>query len=654
MLSSCTGLLAQSPTPALKPKSKLSVGAYGAFTATQHTSKGNVYCCETGCGEFGDGTGSGPAFGILLEAPVMPMIEVGARIGYADRSGDLGFALNSKLIVLDPQADQYTNLTTNHFYTATVPQVIGELVGKLTPWEDFPIYLRAGGFIAFPLEGGSRYEQTDKIVSPSGITYPTTHRTDRPAGAGAINGLATSFGVQGGLGYPFPLSDVLSAAPEISYFLPLTEVKEDFAWKISAVQAGIVLRWNMLEEVPPPPPPPPPPSPKPAPVAKAEPMPPQPYVGLANDDTIKVVETTVTETFPILPYIFFDSASADISSRYDKQANRNFTESELPHTSLGAYSHILNIVGSRLANSNAKVTITGTTDGHEAGNSKSLAVARAEAVKSFLTSTWSIDPSRIKVVSSAAPTYPSSSNDQAGVEENRRVEIASEDENILKPIVHEKFKEFAITPKAMPFITSVRVFAPAKEWKFTVRAGSKELYSTSGSGEPPPSLLWKLDLAAAQNIASSIDRNADFKCELAVTDKDGVNGISTITLPVEKKIYPFELSRLSLVVFDFDKAEISSDNKKMVSTFVARTIREGSEVGITGTTDAMGELEHNKELSEDRAFAVHELIKKENAIAHVTEVKGIGPRTEPELNATPEARYYCRTVTVQVQTPLEK
>ena len=180
------------------------------------------------------------------------------------------------------------------------------------------------------------------------------------------------------------------------------------------------------------------------------------------------------------------------------------------------------------------------------------------------------------------------------------------------------------------------------------------MYSTSGVGEPPQSIQWKLDLAEAQKIAASIDRNADFKCELEVVDKNGIKGITAISLPVEKKIHPFELSRLSLVVFDFDKADIGTDNKKMVSQFVAKTIREGSEVGITGTTDAMGELEHNKELSEDRAFAVHELIKKENPVAHVTEVKGIGPRTESDANATPEARYYCRTVTVQVKTPLEK
>ena len=54
-----------------------------------------------------------------------------------------------------------------------------------------------------------------------------------------------------------------------------------------------------------------------------------------------------------------------------------------------------------------------------------------------------------------------------------------------------------------------------------------------------------------------------------------------------------------------------------------------------------------------RAFAVHKLNKEENSIAEITKVEGIGPTYSAEMNSTPEGRYYCRTVTVQVQTPLK-
>ncbi len=91
----------------------------------------------------------------------------------------------------------------------------------------------------------------------------------------------------------------------------------------------------------------------------------------------------------------------------------------------------------------------------------------------------------------------------------------------------------------------------------------------------------------------------------------------------------------------------------MVSTFVARSIKPSSESRITGSTDRLGELDHNQELSQARADAVAKLVKAENPDAKLTEVKGIGPAEQIEMNSTPEGRYYCRTVTVQVQTPLQ-
>jgi outer membrane protein OmpA-like peptidoglycan-associated protein len=637
-------------------KPYLRVGAYGMFAQNYHDSKGNVYCCDVGCGVFGNGTGKGLGFGLLLDAPVIPMLEISARIGYGDRSGDLGFSTTSDPVVLDPKYDNYPNLYTEHHYTATLPQVLGELGVKINPFEDFPIYLRTGFHVNLPLEGGTSYEQTDEITSPDGVTWNETKTTMRTVGNGEIKNMSTSFGVHGGIGYPFPLSDVLTAAPEFNYYYPLTEMKDDFDWKLKFWQAGVAIRWNFIEEEPAPPPPPPPPPPIVV-EKKPEPVPPQPYIGLASDEVIKVVETNVTETFPLLPYVFFDSASSAISSRYQTATSRaQFDEGGLPHNSLGAYYYMLQVVASRLAaKPDAKLTITGTTDGKEVskGELTNLSRTRAEAVRDYLTNTWNIDPARIKVSTASVPTFPSSLKESAGSEENRRVEISSNDESIMAPIVHEQFKEYEITPKALPFSASVRTFAPAKDWTFRITAGAEEIHTMTGKGEPPQTLSWKLDNATAERIARKVQSKENFKCELSVKDETNTVGKTGIELPVEKTIFPFELSRLSLVVFDFDKADITPVNQKMVRSFVAKNIQQNSTVAITGTTDAMGELDHNKELSTSRAFSVHELIKKENPVAEITKVQGNGPNESPEMNNTPEGRYYCRTVTVQVQTPLK-
>ncbi|MEP7234429.1 MAG: OmpA family protein, partial [Ignavibacteriota bacterium] len=353
------------------------------------------------------------------------------------------------------------------------------------------------------------------------------------------------------------------------------------------------------------------------------------------------------------------SAGSDISYRYHQippSEQKSFSEKDLPHNSLGAYYHILNIVGKRMTDKlDGDIILNGTTDGTEVSSaeSKSLARSRAERVKKYLTDVWSVAPGRITVKTSPNPTIPSSQRDTAGIAENRRVEISSINETLLSPVVHAQFKEYAITPESVPFAMSVRVHDPISSWNLGIAAHQNTVYSTGGSGEPPAVIAWKLDTKAAEKLATTIKGNEKLQCTLEVKDTKGITGSSNVDLPATMESNPYELSRLSLVVFDFDKAEINSANKKMVSEFVAKTISNGSTVSITGTTDAMGEIDHNKELSTARAFAVHKLIKEENAVAEITKVEGIGPTFSPEMNSTPEGRYYCRTVTVQVSTPLK-
>ncbi len=632
------------------------LGIYGDFSWNFHKTTANVYCCDYGCGVFSNGTGKGFDIGFLGEIPVFGKFEAYATAGFAQRGGKFGDALNSKLPIKDPNDTGYTQLHLTNSYTATIPEIIAGLGLKFTPFKKIPFYVKGGLVLNFPFSASSTYVQTDHISSPQGVVFQN-NTVDTIAGSGPIINLKETFGVSCAIGYPVPLSERLTAAPEVEYYFPFTQVKQDYHWTTQTLQAGVALRYSFYKVVPTLPPPPPPPTPPPPPPAK--PVPPVAYVGLAEPKSVSVYETTVTETFPVLPYIFFDSASTNFVPRYHviTSAERSkFNESSLPHNSLGAYYHILNIIGKRMAEKpEGAITLNGTTDGREVSSSatKELASSRAETVKKYFTDVWGIDPDRIEVKASKNPTIPSSLRDTAGVSENRRVEILAEDESLLAPVVHAQFKEYAITPEAVPFAMSVRASAPVASWKLDVGAHNKNVYSAGGAGEPPAIIAWKLGNPDAEKIAATIKGSEKLTCALDVTDNRGIVGSSNVDLPATLESNPYEISRLSLVVFDFDKADINDANKKMVSEFVSKTIHDGSTVSITGTTDAMGELDHNKELSTSRAFAVHKLIKEENAVAQVTKVEGIGPTYSPEMNSTPEGRYYCRTVTVQVQTPLK-
>lgn len=380
----------------------------------------------------------------------------------------------------------------------------------------------------------------------------------------------------------------------------------------------------------------------------------------STSERVQVVRTIVTETFPILPYIFFDSASTEIPGRYQKispEARAAFNEKDLPHRSLDAYYSILNVIGSRMAaDPSIKITLNGTTDGRETATqpeATTLAKQRAQAIKTYITNTWGVDPKRIAIAVLARPTFPSSAEYQEGVEENRRVEIASLTDDLLAPILHERFNEYSYSPKTLSFTTEATSPAAIRSWQLRVSAGTATVAQQAGTGAPPTTVTWTLDDHAAGVISENVGERGEIESVLEITDARGKRAQSEATIPASGATHPFEISRLSLIVFDFDKAEITPQNRRMVSAFVAQSIYPRSTLQITGSTDRLGELRHNQQLSESRAFAVRDLILAERPGAAILGAQGVGPSRLLYDNALPEGRYYCRTVTVEVSTPLE-
>ena len=65
------------------------------------------------------------------------------------------------------------------------------------------------------------------------------------------------------------------------------------------------------------------------------------------------------------------------------------------------------------------------------------------------------------------------------------------------------------------------------------------------------------------------------------------------------------------------------------------------------------EKEYNKRLSTSRAVSVRKYIKRLVPLVKIDEVKGIGASNLQFDNDLPEGRFYCRTVLIEVKTPLE-
>ncbi|HYM19476.1 MAG TPA: outer membrane beta-barrel protein, partial [Candidatus Kapabacteria bacterium] len=218
-------------------------GFYGDFGRNYHQSQAHVYCCDEGCGIFGNGTGRSYNFGLLVEKPLVKMLDLALTVGYAERGGAFGFAIDSSMRVLSTGG--YTKLIRQHDYTAQLPEVITSLGVRFTPIKKLPFYLTTGFVYSIPLASSSNFKQTDAITSPSGVVFPSTNTNFKVDSEGTISNIKSSLGLRGAIGYPFPLGKDLTASPEINYYFPLTQTRADYLWKIATLEGGVAIRYNI-------------------------------------------------------------------------------------------------------------------------------------------------------------------------------------------------------------------------------------------------------------------------------------------------------------------------------------------------------------------------------------------------------------------------
>jgi outer membrane protein OmpA-like peptidoglycan-associated protein len=638
-------------------------GVRANYLRNFHESQAQIVVDCPECGTFSNGSGSGYQFELFGEVPFnfFRRLNLTFGVGLAERGGNFGESTVGGLPVLDPNARgtadsiKYVPLVRQNNYAASLTYLTLAAGVRVQPLRGLPAYFTTGLEGGLPLGRSTTFKQTESILEPEGVLYPENNTRSLVRAEGVIENVNTVFGLRGAVGYELPLSEVITASPEISYYFPLSSVESGFPWKVSSITAGIAVRWNKPSDV------------IEFPSAKQEgpvvsrddpnALAPKLSAASLSSEPFHIIETTVTETFPILPYIFFDSASSALSDRF-AQLNplevARFKESELPHRSLESYYQLLNVIGSRLrSNPSATLAINGTTDGRESSDRESLARARAASVREYFVSVWKIAPDRLKISTSPAPQNPSSTEYAEGFEENRRVELWSDNDQILKPIVHERFREETASPKAIPIRLAATSKIGLRNWHMALRSGASTIFEKSGEGNPPAQIEWRPNEGQVESIAKTLQPSDSLVIEFDAAATNGARSIQTASIPAAKSINPFELSRLSLIVFDFDQATISKQNERMISQFVAKSLYPASTATITGSTDNLGELKHNQKLSTDRAFNVRDLVVADKSDAKITSTLGIGPSNLLYDNHLPEGRYYCRTVRVEVETPLE-
>ncbi len=646
----------------------LSVARYGLFAGGNVNMHSAGFAALPGvancCPEFQSGGGGGFAAGLVYEFPFLDAFELSARAGLSTRGARL---TEEEAVLLGIDGQSYNGLV-EHSIDA------GFTVLAIEPLAVLPL---GGGFDALAgfdlgLVLSNNFEQQEQLLQPSnrgvfdnGSRVRNQAAGDIPDAAGLLMGLDV------GLRYRVPLDEAGSwtAAPEALFSYGLTPLVSGLDWNVNTLRLGVAVlyRPSRSESVMPPPPV----QPRPSQPIAAKPPAPEPdlppvldaslraravgsYGAMSDTLHVRVDEISTTVGQPLLPFVFFDDGSSTLPMRYER-LNRSetddFSEDSLYRlTALQRYRHVLNIIGKRLRDKpTATIEIRGyNADRGAEKNGRALSRGRAEAVREYLWDTWNIEPRRMKVGAGTLPPDFSNPDHVDGQAENRRVEITSNDWDVLGPLMLEEFDR-SVTPASMALYPQIEAEAGVDSYEMMVYDGDRIIRRVGDVGVVQDSVL--VDLPDSLFYTG----RPDLRYEMAVADKTGQSFLTPVgSMPVATEFNRSQLfeggvevglERYSLVVFPFNRATLNAANLDMIE-FVRDRLTPESRVIVRGYSDRMGEADYNEELSFRRADAVAHALGAGDAV-----VQGIGESVLLHDNSLPEGRLYSRSVVVLVKSP---
>ncbi|MGA1435641.1 MAG: OmpA family protein, partial [Candidatus Kapaibacteriota bacterium] len=352
----------------------------------------------------------------------------------------------------------------------------------------------------------------------------------------------------------------------------------------------------------------------------------------------------------IINYVFFDSSSAEIPTRYKKlteNERENFSIEDIrTDSSINLYHNVLNILGQRLQKKpNADISLTGTNsnNGSETNNI-ALSRKRAESIKNYLVNVWNIDPSRINLDAKNLPDQPSRINTGYGEEENRRVEISSNDPDMFLPV---KFIDtsYKVIPNDIRISTDRLNKENLKSWELRAVTGNQYVVLKTGDSFMDDTLR-----TFAENISDDLLSSESVELKIIAKDNNGSEKIiGETSVPVKQIIAnKSKVEKYNLITFGYNSSAVDEANNFIIQD-VKKNILNTSILTLTGHTDRTGAAQYNRSLSLRRA---QEISKFFTANKIVTEGRGFDDLLFP-LNL-PEGRFYSRTVRITVDTYLDE
>ena len=355
---------------------------------------------------------------------------------------------------------------------------------------------------------------------------------------------------------------------------------------------------------------------------------------------------------PLLGHVYFDESSSTLPPRYKEGIARALVDT-MNLTPLQALQGELAIIAQRMkSHPDSWLSITGTTSSTTRDEGIRLARARAEEVRSTMNQLGIYDD-RMRVSARVYPerptTFSDTSMEQFAQQENRRVELQSNNPAILAPIKLGA-RERVHSPERV-IVTSQAVNGrDTSTYILRARRGSDIIAEQSlVPSIKDGTMTIDLPTALMNNVGDSL--TVEIVSSEQGTPK--LHGRKQIPIRFDEQELSvlrsgdLEIERYGLILFEFDEVKISKQHERQLQ-FIRSRIRENTEVSIIGATDQIGSSEYNQELSLKRAKEVARRLGVQRV-----RVVGQGEDNPALPNDLPEGRASNRTVIIQLTTPVK-
>jgi outer membrane protein OmpA-like peptidoglycan-associated protein len=658
LLFSKNYLFSEIDTNELKPRFGIFYD-YGLniHNATFDKIPGVASCCQS----YSNGYGLGPSLGLVYDYIFDKDFTISLRLKYDSHDGDLTKDESTNLII---DGKSFSGVFTHKMNTNLDLIALNPMIGYKIE-ENFKVFGGLG--IGFNIANHFEYIETIKEPSDRGtFENGLRYRNQSSGNINEINTLQLSINL--GLTYSLPLNKKRTylLEPEIFYNFWILPQVSGISWYVHTFRAGVSLKYKQ-----PPAPPPPPPAPLPPPFGPNPEIPGSPNIFAEitatqvdsnnvekKDISLKIEDFISLNMRPLLNYIFFEENSFEIPSKYHKISSaetKKFSMKKITGLDiLQTYYHVLNIIGKRLSdNPGTSISLVGTNAdiGNEIKN-KDLSYARANSIKEYFANVWGIDHKRMSIEARNLPKQPSNKKDPLAAPENRRVEIITKDWIITESVISVDTIR-RISSSTIKFYPKASADVGLAKWRFIAEQEGKTYINQAGTNKFPETFSWPIN----EKDTNSPKIGGIITYKLAIEDSVGQTFVTEPKfLKVEQlsidtkrinKLEDKEFEYYSLILFDYGKSTLGKEHKKVVD-FVNQRVKDNSNVKIIGFTDAMGSEAINRKISLNRAKSVSNRLKLKDA-----QTIGVGEESILFDNTMPEGRFYCRTVQINIETPIK-